>query len=101
MKTLISTGGWTDSNDKTNNYSKLVSRSAKIATFVSSVIKFLQTYGFDGFDLDWEFPETDADKAGFAVLFQALRNAFDSKGYPYLLCAAMRAIVNDSNDGKL
>jgi chitinase len=42
LKIMIAIGGWTDSTDGTAKYSKLVSSSANINTFVSSVVAFLK-----------------------------------------------------------
>ena len=92
LKTLISLGGGSDSNDGTGKYSKLVSNTANIKAFVNSVMTFLQTYGFDGLDLDWEVPSGPADKAGLTQLAQALRTAFNLKGY--LLSAALPSDIN-------
>ncbi len=47
LTTMISLGGGRDSNDGTRKYSKLVASSTRITTFVSSVITFLQKFGFD------------------------------------------------------
>ena len=85
LTTMIAIGGWTDSED--GKYSQLVSDSTNIATFVASVMTFLQQYKFDGLDLDWEYPTTEQDKIGFANLITALREAFTPKGY--LLSAAV------------
>ena len=84
---MISIGGYTDSNDRSNKYSNLVANPAKITTFVSSVMAFLYQYDFDGLDIDWEYPSTTADKTGYSNLISALRTAFDTKGY--LLSAAV------------
>lgn len=87
MKTMISLGGWTDSTDGTRKYSRLVSNSANIAAFVKNALNFLATYKFDGLDIDWEFPSSAADKAGYSALLTALRTAFNP--YGYILSAAV------------
>jgi chitinase len=96
LKTMIAIGGWTDSTDGTAKYSKLVSSTTNINTFVSSVVNFLKLYGFDGLDVDWEYPASAADKAGFVQLLSALRTAF---GSTYLLSIAVGASSATANAG--
>ena len=53
-KVLIALGGWNDSaGDK---YSKFVNSPSARQRFISSIIQFIEKYGFDGLDLDWEYP---------------------------------------------
>lgn len=55
IKVSLAIGGWNDSaGDK---YSKLVNDPAARARFITHVVNFLQKYGFDGLDLDWEYPK--------------------------------------------
>jgi len=80
LKMLVSMGSKVDSNDGTNKYSKLVSSSANIAAFSSKVLTFLSKYGFDGLDVNWQYPSSPADQLGFYDLITALRSALNPRG---------------------
>lgn len=54
LKVLLALGGWNDSaGDK---YSRLVHSSSARNKFIDHAIQFIEKYGFDGLDLDWEYP---------------------------------------------
>ena len=86
-KFLVALGGWNDSQGS-SKYSTLLASSARIATFVSQAVLFISKYGFDGLDLDYEYPSS-ADKAGFTALVTSLRTAFTPRGWQ--LAAAVSA----------
>jgi chitinase len=101
LKILPSVGGWTLSDP----FYHLAGDPARRATFINSVVQFLQTYTFfDGVDLDWEYPGgggasatlgSAADKANYSALLTELRAALDTLGTQtgrrYLLTAAVGA----------
>jgi chitinase len=90
LKTWIAVGGWSF-NDPTNvpntrtAFSDMVASSANRQAFIGSLGQLLNTYGFDGVDLDWEYPAADdrggvkADKANFVLLLADMRLAFGSR----------------------
>ncbi|KRT79630.1 Carbohydrate-binding protein, partial [Oryctes borbonicus] len=93
-KVSLALGGWNDSQG--DKYSRLVNNPSARARFVRHAIEFLEKYGFDGLDLDWEYPKCwqvdckkgpDSDKPAFAALTNELHQAFAPKGL--LLSAAV------------
>ena len=76
-------GGW---NAGSGKYSLMAEDPVKRATFIASVIPFLQEYGFEGIDLDWEYPGTglgthnDTDHTHFDELLDELKAALDPHG---------------------
>lgn len=94
LKVLLALGGWNDSaGDK---YSRLVNSPSSRKKFINHVIQFIEKYGFDGLDLDWEYPVCwqvncnkgpDSDKESFAALLRELSAEFKPKGL--LLSAAV------------
>ncbi|CAK1552087.1 unnamed protein product [Leptosia nina] len=86
-KVSIAIGGWKDSaGDK---YSKLVNDPAARKRFVRHAVDFIEKYGFDGLDLDWEYPKCwqvdcskgpDSDKESFGELVRELSAVLKPKG---------------------
>ncbi len=83
LRTLISVGGWTWSK----NFSAAAATSQSRDLFATSCAQFMKQYGFDGLDIDWEYPVSGglepgvaADKANYTLLLQALRTELDRLG---------------------
>lgn len=55
VKVSIAIGGWNDSQG--DKYSRLVNNPDARRRFIEHVVKFLDKWGFDGLDLDWEYPK--------------------------------------------
>ncbi|KZT36396.1 hypothetical protein SISSUDRAFT_1120964 [Sistotremastrum suecicum HHB10207 ss-3] len=88
LQIFLSIGGWEFNNSPTQGiFSALVASSANTQAFIASALQTLETYGFDGIDIDWQFPGaadrggSSADKANYVNFMAAVKAAFDSHGY--------------------
>lgn len=88
LKILVAIGGWTEGS---TNFTAVVNNDTLRADFVSNLYNYIDSNGFDGLDLDWEYPAqrggADTDKEQFVTLIKELKEAFAAKSY--LLTAAV------------
>lgn len=102
LKTTVAVGGWGDGGEK---YSNMVSEKSRRDAFIRSVTDFMNQYGFDGLDIDWEFPGDPSrggkptDKANFAIFVQELRQAFDAQGKGWELTMATTIVQSTLDNG--
>lgn len=84
LQTWISVGGWsfTDPGPTRSSFSDMTSSSGNRQMFITGLMSFMNHYGFDGVDLDWEYPQADdrggvtADRNNYVALVKELRAAF-------------------------
>lgn len=83
VKVFASIGGWT----MTKYFYSIAKDPVKLNTFNQEVVRLFDEYGFDGIDLDWEYPGTNGhlpdlaskeDKANFVKLTNSLRKTLDN-----------------------
>jgi GH18 family chitinase len=86
-KVLISVGGGGASID--SNFEPMAASATARATFVDSIVAFVNNYALDGVDIDWEFPDDATEAANHATLMGELDTAMHSRGK--LLTAAVAA----------
>ncbi|GAB1214599.1 hypothetical protein ATERTT37_003763 [Aspergillus terreus] len=88
LRVNIAIGGWTfnDPGPTATVFSDLARSEANQKKFFKSLLSFMSTYGFDGVDIDWEYPAADdrngrpEDFDNFPKFMANLKNALTSSG---------------------
>ncbi|MBN9141764.1 MAG: chitinase C-terminal domain-containing protein [Micrococcales bacterium] len=121
VKTLVSVGGWAETGGyfdvngarvADGGFYTLTDQSARIEAVADSAVAFIRQYGFDGVDIDYEYPTSNAKAgnpldasfsdarrgtlfAGYQTLMKTLREKLDragaADGRHYLLTVAAPA----------
>ncbi len=85
LKVLLSVGGWTLSGP----FSDVALEEKSRTKFALSAVQLMQKYGFDGLDIDWEYPVSGGeagnktrkeDKVNYTLLLAELRKQLNTAG---------------------
>lgn len=89
LEVWVSLGGWTFSDNITATqpvFGDIAASSKKSEKFANNLIHFMQQHGFDGVDIDWEYPGAPdrggrkEDTDNYVDLLKTLRHTFDRSG---------------------
>ncbi|MGC8897558.1 MAG: glycosyl hydrolase family 18 protein [Bacteroidota bacterium] len=86
LPVIVSVGGWGQSDA----FSPMAADSNARKQFVSELRDFCLKNGYDGADIDWEYP-TSSDRLNATLLFKELREAFNNTRPPLTLSIAAPA----------
>ncbi|KAJ3454348.1 hypothetical protein MRS44_018242 [Fusarium solani] len=94
LKVMLSIGGWTWS--QAGSFEAANTAEGR-STFAKSAVTLMKDWGFDGIDIDWEYPKDETEAASLTLLLRAVREELDSyaaefaPGHHFLLSIAAPA----------
>ena len=100
LEVLISVGGWA-----AEGFSDAALTAESRAVFADSALAFAEEHGFDGVDLDWEYPSNPMagirarpeDRKNFTLLLEATRKALGGR-YPLSIAAGAQPFYLEGAD---
>ncbi|RSL42507.1 Chitinase 1 [Fusarium duplospermum] len=102
LKVMLSIGGWTWS--QAGSFEAANTATGR-STFAKSAVTLMKDWGFDGIDIDWEYPKNENEATNFSLLLKAVRDELNSyaaefaPGHHFLLSIA--APAGSEHYGKL
>ncbi|KAF8937139.1 hypothetical protein BGZ47_009153 [Haplosporangium gracile] len=93
-RVMISIGGWSFTHPENKRealtkyrFENMIRSPESRKVFIKSCIEFCLFYGFDGVDIDYEYPAYK-DRESVTALFKEMREAFDKEGSGLVLSLA-------------
>ncbi|MCC6493189.1 MAG: glycoside hydrolase family 18 protein [Pirellulales bacterium] len=90
-RALLSLGGW----GWDQQFARMTASPPAEGRYVEAVMRLVDQFDYDGVDLDWEYPDTPEEVAGFQRLARTFRTQLDDlgrrKGRPMRLTMAASA----------
>jgi len=104
IKVVLSVGGW-----GAGGFSPAVATAEGRELLSQSLVDIVDEYGFDGLDLDWEYPCSSAasiesstdDKVNYTLWVQLLRQKLGAHGLLTMACGATQKCASDLEITKL
>ena len=91
VKTLLAVGGW---NLGSAPFTRMVATDASRREFATTTVQFLKKNGFDGLDVDWEYPANRgspaADRDRYTELLKVCTNRQCPATFPKSLWKTLR-----------
>ena len=88
LQVFASIGGWTfsDNNTKTQPvFGNIAKNEGNRQKFADNVVSFMKEFGFDGVDIDWEYPGApdrgghEDDTKNYVALMKTMKDTFDKE----------------------
>ncbi len=103
VRILLSLGGW-----GSEDYFRAMSHSPEaVMRHVRETLRLVEEADYDGIDIDWEYPDTDDEKAGFDLMVREYRRGLDrldakhGKRYELIMAIVSYGRSADALDAKL
>lgn len=77
LKVLLSIGGWTYAHEQ-RHFDTPASTPQGRKSFANSCVQLIKDLGFDGIDIDWEYPRDQQQGQQLLMLLQEIRSAMDA-----------------------
>ncbi len=76
VKVILSLGGWGWDDE----FAAMAADAPALARYIDAVMRLVDDFDYDGVDVDWEYPDSSDEAAGFDRLARTLRARLDELG---------------------
>ncbi|MBT3945196.1 MAG: glycoside hydrolase family 18 protein [Candidatus Marinimicrobia bacterium] len=84
-KFLLALGGW--GNDV--GFATVAADAQLRSTFINNLIDICDTYGYDGIDMDWEYPQSNNERQNLNYLIAEMDSSFNEHNPDWLITMAV------------